>query len=142
MCLLFAFHFSDLQTSYRGPGTDAISGIFPTFAAMMKNKDETKDAELKDALTTELSKLNTHLSEKGGSIDNFILCGNLCEIDCQILPKLRHVQVAGRHYKNYEIRAEFTALLDYIKCGHDHSVFKATCPADKEIIWGWSKFFS
>lgn len=127
---------------YSGPGAEAVSGIFPKFAAMMKNKDPAKDAELKDALTSELAKLNTYLAENRKSEDQLLLCQDLCELDCQILPKLRHVQVAGSYFKQYEIPQNFTALKDYIRCGETNTPFKETCPPDKEIIWGWSKFFS
>lgn len=119
-----------------------MSGIFPKFAAMMKNKDPSKDGELKEALTAELTKLNTYLTEQRGSDDCFMLSDNLCELDCQILPKLRHIQVAGKHYKNYEIPEELSALKKYIKCGEESKVFKDTCPPDKEILWGWGKFFT
>lgn len=108
----------------------------------MKNKDPAKDAEVKESLTAELSKLNSFLEKQRGSSDIYILCGKLSELDCQVLPKLRHLQVAGRHYKNYEIPDEFGALRDYIKCGEEDTVFQSTCPPDKEILWGWSKFFS
>lgn len=131
----------ELQQGYSGSGDACAAGIFPKFAAMMKNKDVSKDAELNQALLDELKKLNDYLVTKNCS-GNFLLCGNLCELDCQVLPKLRHVQVAGGHFKNFKIPEEYTALHEYIKRGESSDIFKSTCAADEEFIWGWSKFFS
>ncbi|XP_045160390.2 uncharacterized protein LOC123525413 isoform X2 [Mercenaria mercenaria] len=129
-----------LKQGYTGPGDACTGGIFPKFAAMMKNKDESKDSELKQALIDELKKLNDYLTNKECS-GNFLLCDNLCELDCQVLPKLRHVQVAGDYYKKFKIPEDFTALQEYIKQGESSDIFKSTCAPDEEFIWGWSKFF-
>ncbi|WAR23063.1 CLIC2-like protein [Mya arenaria] len=116
------------------------TAFFPKFAALMKNKDKDKDHQLRVELTAELGKLNSYIESRNSSTE-YLMCDKLTEADCQVLPKLRHVQVAGRHYKNYEIPGEFSALNAYIKCGEESLVFRQTCPADEEFIWGWSKFF-
>lgn len=131
----------ELQREYSGPCVEAAAGIFPKFAAMMKNKEESKESELKEALLAELKKLDDYLANKGCSGD-FLLCDSLCELDCQVLPKLRHVQVAGGHYKNFNIPEDFSALNAYIKRGEACDIFKRTCPSDEEFVWGWSKFFT
>ena len=119
---------------------EACSGLFPKFAAMMKNKDDSKTEELKNALSNELGKLNTFLKEK--KTDGKYLMGEtLCELDCQILPKLKHVLVAGKKYKDFDIPAEFEALHEYLRHGQETDEFKVTCPEDEQFVWGWSKFF-
>lgn len=120
---------------------DASSGIFPKFAAMMKNKDAAADTSLKDALIAELKKLDDYLAQKS-SPGAFLVDNNICELDCQVLPKLRHVQVAGKKYKQFDIPAELSALHQYIQLGEASDVYRKTCPADDQIIWGWSKVFS
>lgn len=131
----------ECQQGYSGPGCDSATGIFPKFAAMMKNKDESMNNELMQTLFSELGKLNQYLLSKECSGD-LLLCDNLCDLDCEVLPKLRHVQVAGGHYKDFKIPEDYEALNDYIKCGESSDIFRCTCPADEEIIWGWSKFFT
>ncbi|KAL4235581.1 Chloride intracellular channel protein 1 [Mactra antiquata] len=130
----------EVHQGYSGPAIDAASGIFPKFAAMMTNKDSSKNEELKANLVAELRKLNDFLA---ANINNkYLLCDNVCELDCQVLPKLRHIQVAGTFYKSFNIPEEFTTLTRYIKEGEACDVFKNSCPPDEEIIWGWSKFFT
>lgn len=130
----------EVQQGYSGPANEASSGIFPKFAAMMKNKDSSMDDEVKANLVAELNKLNDFLAANNDS--KYLLCNNVCELDCQVLPKLRHVQIAGAYYKNFNIPEEFTELKQYIQNGEADVAFRSTCPADDEIVWGWSKFFT
>lgn len=121
-----------------GAVIDAASGIFPKFAAFMKNKDPALEETVKTALINELGKLNEFLKTNTNR-GKFLVCDELCEVDCQTLPKLRHVQVAGKHYKGFEIPEEFKELKEYIAAGESHEVFRSTCAPDEEIIYGWKR---
>ena len=114
------------------------SGIFPKFVGFLKNKDPAAEETLKMALLKELKKLDDFLKENK-SQGKFLVCDDLCEIDCQVLPKLRHVQVAGKHYKGFEIPEELKELRDYIAAGQSHEVFQTTCAPDEELIHGWKQ---
>ena len=117
---------------------NAMGGIFPKFAGYIKNKDQSLDEEKKTALVGELKKLNEFLKPK--IFQGPYLSGDhLCDLDCQILPKLRHVQVAGKRYKGFEIPDEFIELKEYIKAGEKHEVFQSTCAPDEEFIHGWKR---
>lgn len=116
----------------------AASGIFPKFVGFIKNKDPSAEEGLKTALIKELEKLNNFL-EENKSQGQFLVCNDICEIDCQVLPKLKHVQVAGKHYKGFEIPEELKELRGYIAAGESHEVFRTTCAPDDEFIHGWKQ---
>lgn len=127
----------DLQQSYGGPGVAAMSGIFGKFAYFFKNKDDSLEQRAKLDLINELKKLDDFLSSPDNK-GRFMLSDTFCEIDCTILPKLRHVQVAGS-MKDFFIPKEFSALRGYIGRGESYDVFKSTCPPDAEIQHGWGR---
>lgn len=116
----------------------AASGIFPKFVGFMKNKDSSAEETVKEALISELEKLNNFL-KANKSQGKFLVCDDLCDIDCQVLPKLRHVQVAGNHYKGFEIPEGLKELMEYIAAGERHEVFQTTCAPDDEFIYGWKQ---
>ena len=117
---------------------DAIGGVFPKLWAYLKNKESSVEEEKKAALIEELQKLNTFLRCKS-SAGKYLIGDRLCELDCQILPKLRHLQVAGKHIKNFEIPSELNTLKEYIKAGESHEVFQSTSASDEEILIGWKR---
>lgn len=117
---------------------DAVAGLFPKFVAFIKNKDPALEETVKTALVGELGKINEFLKTEGAR-GQFMVCDALCDVDCQLLPKLRHVQIAGKHYKGFEIPEEFKELRDYISAGESHEVFRSTCPPDAEFIHGWKR---
>lgn len=127
----------DLQQNYSGPGQQAVSDLFGKFATFFTNKDESASEKLRSDVIDELRKIDSFLlssNHKG----KFMLSDTLCEIDCAVLPKLRHVQVAGS-MKDFKIPEELAALRTYIKHGEAHYIFKLTCPPDVEIQRGWTR---
>ncbi|XP_048742351.2 uncharacterized protein LOC125655865 isoform X2 [Ostrea edulis] len=128
----------DCQQNYSGPALDACMGVFPKLAAIIKNKDPTKMQTLRQALHSELKKVDEYL----GSNDHngqFLLSDRLCEIDCMFLPRLRHVIVAGKHYGGFEIPEEFKHLKEYISNAEQNEIFQSTSCHESEIIHGWKK---
>ena len=117
---------------------EACQGVFGKVAGLIKNKDDSKTDELKHAVTDELQKVESYLQtkeEKG----RFLLGDKMTEVDCMILPRLRHLAVAGKHYRNYDIPTEFTALNKYISDAKTDNAYTSTCCPDEEIIYGWGK---
>lgn len=122
-----------------GPACEAVNGIFPKLGPWLKNKDPSKDLDLKNALLQELSKMETYLSS-GQRKGTFLLSDELSDLDLSILPKLLHLMVAGKVFKKFEIPSEkYPRILEYIENGHNNEFFIKTRPKDKEIIWGWQQ---
>lgn len=82
-------------------------------------------------LVTELANINNHLLTSGYKY----LCGNdLTLYDCELMPKLQHIRVASKWYRNFEIPHEFTGIWNYIKTAYETEAFQESCPADQDII--------
>ncbi|XP_041350416.1 glutathione S-transferase DHAR1, mitochondrial-like isoform X2 [Gigantopelta aegis] len=126
----------DVRVGYTGPARDATDAVFGKLAAWLKDSRLDQTEKLRSALTAELSKCNDYLSSVS---DGFLLGDSLCDLDCSVLPKLRHVQVAGNYFRNFDIPEHHSALLGYIRRGEATDVFKQTCPEDREIIHGWAQ---
>ena len=126
----------DMKVGYSGPAREATDAVFGKLASMLKNSCPGETEKLKSALITELSKFNEYVQNVNHT---FLLGDRLYDIDCSVLPKMRHVQVAGKHFRGFDIPEQFSTLFSYIKRGEATDVFTQTCPKDREIIHGWSQ---
>ncbi|XP_064604699.1 chloride intracellular channel protein 5-like isoform X2 [Liolophura sinensis] len=132
------FPLVDTQHGYEGQAVEAIAGIFGKLVSLLKNSDPSQTAQLKEALTAELRKLETFLASpkhKG----KYLLGNNLSELDCSLLPKLKHLLVAGSHYRNYFIPDDMVYIHKYLKNGLESTCFQAVCPPDAEFVHGWKR---
>ena len=119
----------------RSKGKKAIvagSDIFQKFCALIKNKDPTKDADLKTALCKKMEDLDSFLLSTCGA---FMEGDTLRFSDCSLLPKLLLVRVAAKQLKGFEIPARLKGISGYIQAGD-------TCPSDKLIKEHWSRDFA
>ncbi|XP_002735493.1 uncharacterized protein LOC100367522 [Saccoglossus kowalevskii] len=109
--------------------------LFHKFAAVLKNRDASAEVHLKNALLTEVRKLNNFLSNSPG----VYLDGDTLKLpDCNILPKLYHLKVAAKHFKDFEIPDEMDVLKTYMATAFQTEVFKTTAYPEEEIINGWA----
>ena len=110
--------------------------VFLKFSAFIKNKIKANDEKLAHALTDELGRLDNFLSTSPGC---FLDGDSLMHPDCVLLPKMHHVRVAAKHYKNYDIPENFKYIHSYLAAADNHPAFASTKPADDAIIEGWRK---
>ena len=54
-----------------------------------------------------------------------------------MLPKLQHIRVVAKEFKDFDIPAEFKALWRYMQNAYESEVFRQTCPSDSEILYHW-----
>lgn len=96
-------------------------------------------AVAKDAagLRSELERLDDFLKYRHEG-RKFISGDHLTQLDCEILPKLHHLRVAGKALKGFEIPAKFTGIWGYLNSAYNDEFFVKTCPPDQEIILHWS----
>ena len=52
------------------------------------------------------------LADKG---TRFLTGDTLCCFDCELMPKLQHIRVAGKYFENFDIPQEFSNLWQYVK---------------------------
>merc|ERR1711982_282099 len=90
-----------------------------------------KDENSKTSLVAQLNKISNHLESKSF---RFLTGDTLCCFDCELMPKLQHIRVAGKYFENFDIPQEFTHLWQYVKEMYELDAFVQSCPADQDII--------
>jgi glutathionyl-hydroquinone reductase len=90
-----------------------------------------RDAASVNSMTAILTKVNELLATKG---TRFLTGDTMCCFDCELMPKLQHIRVAGSFFCGYEIPVELTHLWRYIKEMYQLDAFTQSNPADQDII--------
>ncbi|KAK0064532.1 chloride intracellular channel protein 5 [Biomphalaria pfeifferi] len=87
-------------------------------------------------LLGELKKLNEFLE---GQDTKFLVDNVLSFSDCHLLPRLQHIRVAGKAYRDFDIPKEFIYIWRYLKYAYEQDAFKSTMPSDQDIIVNYEK---
>lgn len=58
----------------------------------------------------------------------------ICCFDCELMPRLQHIRVAGKYFVDFEIPNSFEALWRYMYHMYQLDAFTQSCPADQDII--------
>lgn len=87
------------------------------------------------ALSSELKRLDAHLSKLDSK---FFFGDTLTRFDCEVLPKLHHLRVAGKHLRDFVIPAEFAGVWRYLNNAYNTEIFQKACPPDQEIVLHWA----
>ena len=82
-------------------------------------------------LLSELKRINDYLEQCGTT---FLSGNEMTLVDCDVMPKLQHIRVAGKAYRNFEIPVEFDSLWKYMAACYETKAFKESCPYDQDII--------
>jgi len=104
-----------------------IENVYSRFKHMLMKRD---DASVR-AMTAVLTKIDEMLGLKG---TRFLTGDTMCCFDCELMPKLQHIRVAGSHFCDYEIPESLTHLWKYIKEMYLLDAFTQSNPADQDII--------
>jgi len=104
-----------------------IENVYSKFKHMLLKRDEVS----KNALTAVMERINKMLGEKG---TRFLTGDTMCCFDCELMPKLQHIRVAGSFFCDYEIPSNLTHLWKYIKEMYQLDAFTQSNPADQDII--------
>lgn len=110
--------------------------VFQKFIFYLKAKGDAEKVKLKN-LHDELRKIDQFLVNSG----RLFLSGDSITIpDCQLLPKLFYIRVAGRYFKEFEIPEDFVALKRYIEAGELDEAFQDSKCSEKEIIESFKRY--
>jgi glutathionyl-hydroquinone reductase len=90
-----------------------------------------KDEPSKASLLANLKKINTHLESTG---NRFLTGDTMCCFDCELMPKLQHIRVAGAFFADFHIPGDLTFLWRYMKLMYSLDAFIQSVPADQDII--------
>ena len=80
-----------------------IENVYSKFKLMLIKKDDNS----KNSLVSQLTKINLHLDGKGV---RFLTGDTMCCFDCELMPKLQHIRVAGKNFAEFEIPSSLEAL--------------------------------
>lgn len=70
---------------------------------MLVKKDEAKN----NALLAHLKKINDHLANRN---TRFLTGDTMCCFDCELMPRLQHIRVAGKYFVDFEIPVSFRCI--------------------------------
>lgn len=126
----------DLGCSPSSQADVAGRDLYGKFALFMRNSIPENDGKLRNALNKELGKLDAFLDKPGKYLDG----DRLRLPDCNLLPKLMHVKVAGE-LKGFTIPEEYKSVLTYLREASRQRAFKDTFtePVKNDIKLGWMK---
>lgn len=104
-----------------------IENVYSKFKLMLIKRDEPS----KNSLVVQLTRINDHLEATG---NRFLTGDTMCCFDCELMPKLQHIRVAGQHFADFQIPAKLAALWRYMGEMYNLDAFTTSCPADQDII--------
>lgn len=104
-----------------------IENIYSKFKLMLTKRDEIS----KNNLLTNLQKIDEHLGNKGM---RFLTGDEMCCFDCELMPRLQHIRVAGKYFCDFEIPVALEHLWRYMHHMYQLDAFTQSCPADQDII--------
>lgn len=104
-----------------------IENLYSKFKLMLTRRDE----QSKKSLLHQLSNIDTHL-QKGG--ERFLTGDTMCCFDCELMPRLQHIRVAGKYFADFEIPRSLSSMWSYMGHMYQLDAFTQSCPADQDII--------
>merc|ERR1711988_514643 len=104
-----------------------IENVYSKFKLMLLKRDDLS----KKALTNTLIKIDEMLASKG---TRFLTGDTMCCFDCELMPKLQHIRVAGAFFAEFHIPGDLRALWSYYGEMYKLDAFTQSCPADQDII--------
>ena len=111
---------------------DVCSNVYIKFHPYLKSPAGDPQEQMKlRALLSELKRINDYLDEQA---TKFLSGDEMTFVDCDIMPKLQHIRVAGKYYKNLEIPQELRALWSYMARCYQTKAFQESCPFDQDIL--------
>jgi len=104
-----------------------IENVYSKFKSVLVNKDQRS----KTGLENQLRRINAHLETKG---TRFLTGDTMCCFDCEVMPKLQHIRVAGKDFADFDIPADLSSLWRYMGTMYTLDAFTTSCPADQDIL--------
>lgn len=104
-----------------------IENFYSKFKLMLTRRDE----QSKRALLNQLKNIDAHMAKKEG---RFLTGDTMCCFDCELMPRLQHIRVAGKYFADFELPLELNNLWHYMYHMYQLDAFTQSCPADQDII--------
>jgi hypothetical protein len=114
----------DLKTEDVREAEKVCADLYKDFMHYLRNN-------VSKGLLSGLSNLDKYLESKQG---RYLLGDQLSYVDCQLMPKLQHIRVAGRAYKHFDIPDNLAHLWAYVGEMYRTNAFILSCPLDRDIL--------
>uniref|UniRef100_A0A914V0B3 Chloride intracellular channel n=1 Tax=Plectus sambesii TaxID=2011161 RepID=A0A914V0B3_9BILA len=79
----------------------------------------------------QLATIDQLLSQRG---TRYLLGNAMTEYDCELMPRLHHIRIAGHGLLGFDIPHNLTYLWNYMLTAYRTAAFIESCPADQDII--------
>lgn len=122
--------FTSLDLTSDKEAENVCSDLYIKFNAYLKAIDQSVQAKERQ-LIMELKRINDFLELRGTT---FLSGNEMTLIDCDVMPKLQHIRIGGKGFRNFEIPAELDSLWRYMGSCYETKAFKESCPYDQDII--------
>jgi len=109
-----------------------IENVYSKFKLMLLKRCD-NSAEV---LARHLHAINEHLGRRN---TRFLTGDTMCCFDCELMPKLQHIRVAGQYFCSFSIAPTLTFLWRYLRNQYQLDAFTQSCPADQDIINHYKK---
>jgi len=106
---------------------NTIENIYSKFKLMLTKRDDASKLKL----MTNLEKIDEQLGKKG---TRFLTGNTMCCFDCELMPRLQHIRVAGKYFSDFVIPQSMSNLWRYMSNMYQLDAFTQSCPADQDII--------
>lgn len=73
-----------------------IENVYSKLKLMLLKREEQRNA----SLLAHLKKINDHLATRAS---RFLTGDTICCFDCELMPRLQHIRVAGKYFADFEI---------------------------------------
>lgn len=104
-----------------------IENLYSKLKLVLVRKDEQKSA----ALLSHLGRIDALLERRG---TRFLTGDTMCCFDCELMPRLQHIRVAGQYFVEFSVPPSLRALWRYMHHMYQLDAFTQSCPADQDII--------
>lgn len=118
--------------------TSAANSIYPKIDKISTKMNAFLKGHGPDGVNAILKLANDHLATSG---TKFLDGNKLSYADCFFLPRLQHIRVAGKVFRDYEIPTELSELWKYLEDAYKTMAFSETTPTDEDILkYHWEKY--
>lgn len=108
-----------------------IENLYTKFKAYITKYESTDPKEGVQPLLSQLQKINDFLLKRG---TRFLTGDTMSCFDCELMPRLQHIRIGAKSFRNFEIPSSFTGLWRYMSNMYELEAFSHSCPADQDII--------
>uniref|UniRef100_A0A7E4VFG5 Chloride intracellular channel n=1 Tax=Panagrellus redivivus TaxID=6233 RepID=A0A7E4VFG5_PANRE len=124
----------------------SIQNLYRNFKVFLTAKvdhdKQTKQQTPIEGLPPQIAASHNKLVEQLASIDSllaerksrYLVGHDMTQYDCELLPRLHHMRIIGRHLLNFDIPPGLIYLWNYILTGYRTAAFIESCPADQDIV--------